>query len=88
MSSGKEWDKFNKIIVEHIENAAGGTPAIAGLSATETAVLDGVTAGTVTASKAVVVDANKDIGDFRNLDAVNIDAGASGSAEPSLNSST
>lgn len=38
------------------------------------------TAGTVTASKAVIVDANKDIGDFRNLDAVNIDAGASGTA--------
>lgn len=39
--------------------------------------LTGVTAGTVTASKAVVVDANKDIGDFRNLDVVNLDAGAS-----------
>jgi hypothetical protein len=46
----------------------------------ETAVLDGVTAGTVTASKAVVVDSNKDIGDFRNLDAVNFDAGSSGVA--------
>lgn len=42
--------------------------------------VDGLTAGTVTASKAAVVDANKDIGDFRNLDAVNIDAGASGTA--------
>lgn len=42
--------------------------------------LDGVTAGTVTASKVAVPDANKDIGDFRNLDAVNIDAGASGTA--------
>jgi hypothetical protein len=30
--------------------------------------LDGVTAGTVTASKAVVVDANKDITGFRNVD--------------------
>ncbi|MFZ2956972.1 MAG: hypothetical protein WA705_08795, partial [Candidatus Ozemobacteraceae bacterium] len=39
-----------------------------------------VTAGTVTASDAVVVDANKDIGDFRNLDAVNFDAGSSGVA--------
>lgn len=37
-------------------------------------------AGTVEASKAVVVDANKDIGDFRNLDVVNLDAGASGVA--------
>jgi hypothetical protein len=41
---------------------------------------DGVTAGTVAASKAVVVDSNKDIGDFRNLDAVNIDLGSSGTA--------
>ena len=29
--------------------------------------IDGVTAGTVTASKAVVVDSNKDIGTFRNI---------------------
>lgn len=50
------------------------------LSSTEFGVIDGVTAGTVTAEKAVVVDSNKDIGDFRNLDAVNIDAGASGTA--------
>lgn len=50
------------------------------LNSTELGALDGVTAGTVTASKAVVVDSNKDIGDFRNLDAVNIDAGASGTA--------
>lgn len=40
----------------------------------------GVVAGTVMASEVVVPDANKDIGDFRNLDAVNIDAGASGTA--------
>lgn len=46
----------------------------------EFAVVDGVTAGVVTASKGVVVDANKDIGDFRNLDVVNLDAGASGTA--------
>ena len=32
----------------------------------EIAVLDGVTAGTVTASKALVVDSNKDIGSIRN----------------------
>ena len=42
--------------------------------------LDGVTAGTVTASKAVVVDANKDIASFRNVTGVNFDAGASGTA--------
>ena len=53
------------------------TPGAQGteLSGAELAVLD-VTAGAVTASKAVVADSNKDAGDFRNLDAVNIDAGA------------
>lgn len=53
--------------------------ALNGLAA-ELALLDGVTAGTVAASKVVIVDSNKDAGDFRNLDAVNIDAGASGTA--------
>ena len=37
------------------------------ISAAEIAPLDGVTAGTVAASKAVVVDSNKDITDFRNV---------------------
>ena len=36
-------------------------------SAAELNFVDGVTAGTVAASKAVVVDSNKDIGSFRNL---------------------
>jgi len=36
-------------------------------SAAELNVLDGVSAGTVAASKAVVVDSNKDIGSFRNV---------------------
>lgn len=46
----------------------------------ELSAIGGITAGVVTASKAVIVDANKDIGDFRNLDGVNFDAGASGTA--------
>lgn len=50
------------------------------LTGAELVVLDAVTAGTVTASKAVVVDSNKDIGDFRNLDVTNLDAGLSGTA--------
>ena len=54
--------------------------ALSGLDSGELGVLNAVTAGVVTGSKAVVVDANKDIGDFRNLDAVNVDAGASGTA--------
>ena len=39
------------------------------LTGTEIALLDGITAGTVTASKAVVVDSNKDIASFRNVTA-------------------
>jgi len=50
------------------------------LSTTELGYIDGVTAGTATASKALVVDANKDVGDCRNFDALNVDAGASGTA--------
>ena len=37
------------------------------ISEAELEMLDGITAGTVAASKAVVVDANKDIGSFRNI---------------------
>lgn len=43
-------------------------------------LLDMAALGTVEAGKIVVVDANKDIGDFRNLDCVNLDAGSSGVA--------
>lgn len=50
------------------------------ISATEIGFVDGITAGTVTASKAVVVDSNKDISAFRNVTATNVDAGASGTA--------
>ena len=42
------------------------------ISEAEIGVLDGVTAGTVTASKAIVVDSNKDISAFRNLTATNL----------------
>lgn len=40
----------------------------------------GVTAGTVTASKALVVDSNKDLAALRNLTVTNLDAGASATA--------
>ena len=39
----------------------------ANISEAELETIDGVTAGTVAASKAVVVDSNKDIGSFRNI---------------------
>ena len=42
------------------------TVAGAAISTTELGFLDGVTAGTATASKALVVDANKDISTIRN----------------------
>jgi hypothetical protein len=50
------------------------------VSVAEALVLDGVTAGTVTASKAVVVDSNKDISALRTAVVTNLDAGASGTA--------
>jgi len=37
------------------------------LTAAELAYIDGLTPGTITANKAVVVDANKDIGDFNDV---------------------
>jgi|CXWL01.1.fsa_nt_gi hypothetical protein len=65
-----------------LEVESGGSLTVAGatVSTTELLYLDGLTAGTVTASKACVVDSNKDIGDFRNLDVTNLDAGASATA--------
>jgi len=72
--------KCRHLRVEQILTHAGGTPTLGDLGVTESEVLNGVTAGDVTASKAVVVDTNKDIGDFRNVDVVNLDAGASGTA--------
>lgn len=50
------------------------------MSGTELGYVDGITPGTVETSKAVVVNATKDAGDFRNLDCVNLDAGSSGAA--------
>ena len=48
---------------------SGGTLIVgdAEISGTEIAQLDGVTAGTITASKAVIVDSSKDITGFRNV---------------------
>ena len=47
--------------------ATGFTIGSAAIVEAELETIDGVTAGTVSASKAVVVDANKDIGSFRNV---------------------
>ena len=49
--------------------AAGFTIGSAAINEAELETIDGVTAGTVAASKAVVVDSDKDISSFRNLTA-------------------
>jgi len=56
-----------RIVVPDGQLVLGSTAV--GSTAAELNVLDGVTAGTVAASKGVVVDSNKDIGSFRNLTA-------------------
>lgn len=67
-----------------IDIESGGALKIAGTAITTSAAeinyLDGLTAGTVTASKFVLVDSNKDISAFRNLTLTNLDAGSSGTA--------
>ncbi len=50
------------------------------------AQLQGVTEGTVTASKAIVVDANKDISSFRNLTATNLTGTLQTAAQPNITS--
>ena len=63
---------------------SGATFKIAGTtmsaSAAELNATDGATAGTVVASKAIVVDANKDAAQVRNFGVDNLDAGLSGTA--------
>ena len=58
------------------------------LSESEVAVLDAVVAGVVNPSKAVVVDANKDISSFRNLTAVNLTGTLQTTAQPNIESVT
>ena len=53
--------------VSGVVTAAGFTIGSAVIAESELEQLDGITAGTVLASKAVVVDANKDAGTFRNI---------------------
>ena len=56
---------------------SGSTLVIGGteLASSELTVLDNVTAGTVAANKAVIVDSNKDITGFRNVNAAAISIG-------------
>ncbi|KAG3235583.1 hypothetical protein PI124_g19387 [Phytophthora idaei] len=62
-----------------------GSLTIAG-SIVDLSSLSGVTAGTVTASKLVMVDANKDISSFRNLTATNLIGTLQTAAQPNITS--
>ena len=55
--------QFNNLTVAANSLTIGSTT----ISETEMAAIDGVTAGTVAASKAVIVDSNKDADGFRNI---------------------
>lgn len=76
LTPGSSYDKvrIDAGPLENVYYTTGANPV------NDEAYLDGVTAGTVTASKVAVCDSNKDLGDFRNLDCTNLDAGASGTA--------
>ena len=56
---------------------SGATLVIGGteIASSELTVLDNVTAGTISASKAVIVDSNKDIDGFRNVNATSYSIG-------------
>lgn len=60
-------DGSGNVVAAGAVTATGFTIGNAAMSEAELETIDGVTAGTVTASKAVVVDANKDIASFRNI---------------------
>ena len=56
------------------------------ISAAEIGVLDDVTPGTATASKALVLDANKDIATIRNLTATNLTGTIQTASQPNITS--
>ena len=76
----------NTLVVQDLQlssRADGGNPT--SLSGTEIAALDGVTAGTVTASKALIVDSNKDLATLRHLTiSGNLVSGATAISEADL----
>ncbi len=65
----QKWDMAGNDLVVNGVYVGASTPGSAGtlLSGSEITVLDSVTPGTVAASKAVVVDSNKDIATFRHF---------------------
>ena len=71
-----EVTNFNANVIVKADVTATGSFIIGSASMNETDLekLDGITNGTVAAGKAVVVDSNKDAGDFRNLTASTLTA--------------
>lgn len=69
MGSSTQMDMAGLDLVVNKLRIGATVPGTVGteLSGSEITVLDGVTAGTVTASKALVVDANKDLATIRHL---------------------
>lgn len=83
LDASKHFDEFDDPIDSQegvLSSATRKARALANLGVTATAAeiatLTGVTAGTVTASKALVVDANKDLASLRNLTLTGLMAGA------------
>jgi hypothetical protein len=63
-----DWGGMSVIVDEiRLADKPGEYGTATTLTSAEAAVLDGVTAGTVTASKAVIVDSNKDVSGFRKV---------------------
>lgn len=82
MGSQSQMDLAGLTLVVDGIRVGATTPGTTGteLTGSEITLIDGITAGTVTASKAVVVDSNKDASAFRTVGVVNLDAGSSGAA--------
>lgn len=76
------WDMGGNDLIVNTVSVGATAPGQAGttLSGSEIIVLDSVVAGTVAASKAVVVDSSKNISAFAAVGAVDYDAGSSGVA--------
>jgi len=77
VDANKDIASFRNLTSVNLTSSAGSlTMGATTISESEIGVLDAVSAGTVAASKAVVVDANKDISSFRNLTSVNLTSSA------------
>jgi len=87
LDENKDISGIRDLSATTLESTAGAlTMGATTISESEVAVLDSVVPGVVTASKAVVVDSNKDIASFRNLTAVNLTGTLQTAAQPKVTS--